>query len=183
MNDTQLISDCIRHDAKAQKALYESYLPYVLTIVRRFGFMEQDIPDVIQEIFIEVFSCIHKYRSKKGTFKFWLKSIAVHKILNTLRKKKQLTPVDLEVIDHDGLITEIDLKEFDTEYLIKLIAELPDGYRTVFNLFVVDGYSHKEISKMLGINKASSRSQLSRAKQLLKEKLGKLMQSNFYGLI
>lgn len=183
MQESLVIAACQRADSVAQRTLYESYLPYVLTIVRRFGFAEQEVPDVIQEIFIEVFYNIKKYDAAKGEFKYWLKSIAIHKILKMLRQRKRTDTVHLDDFQCALTTDEIDLQEMDTEYLIRLIGELPDGYRTVFNLYVVDGYSHEEIASLLGIDAGSSRSQLSRAKQVLKKKIQQFHKGDCYGII
>ncbi|MEL6253140.1 MAG: sigma-70 family RNA polymerase sigma factor [Bacteroidota bacterium] len=170
-------------DRESQRKLYDSYLPFILSIVRRFGFHDSDIADVIQEIFIEVFINLKKYDAKKGALKYWIKSLAIHKILNTIRKNKRKTLIQYgEPIQEPG-IRPIALEELDAEYLIDCIATLPDGYRTVFNLYAVDGYSHQEIGQMLGIGANSSRSQLSRAKQLLKKKLYKLKPEIYDGLL
>lgn len=183
LEESALIEACKRNELSAQKTLYESYLPYVLSIVRRFGVADHDSPDVIQEIFIDVFTNLKKFNPKKGLFKFWLKKIVVHKILNFQRKQKRNKVVYVENFEHQTLGSEINWQKMDAKFIIQLISDLPDGYRTVFNLYVVDGFSHREIGKMLGVSPASSRSQLSRAKQLLQKKLGQLKQNNSYGLI
>mgnify|MGYP001801682792 CR=1 FL=1 len=126
--------------------------------------------DVMQEIYIEIFSSLSKFDPTKGEIKYWVKSIAIHKILN-YQRKKGLEWVDKEILpEYESYMPSVSEK-YDAEYLLKLISFLPDGYRTVFNLSVVDGYSHKEIGQLLGISESSSRSQLSRAKKLLQEKL------------
>ncbi len=187
LKEARIIKKCQNAHPDAERELYELYLPYVLTIVRRFGILTQDEPDVIQEIFIEVFLNINKYNVQKGAFKFWLKSIAIHKILNVQRKQKRVKQTlffDSEKVD--SVETEAMLQgliHLDNEIVIKLIQTLPEGYRTVFNLYVVDEYSHKEISEQLGIDVVTSRSQLSRAKQLLRKKLLALQKGNRYGLI
>lgn len=187
MKEALLITKCKEANPDAQRELYELYLPYVLTIVRNFGILDQDSPDVIQEIFIEIFVKINNYNLKKGEFKYWLKSITVHKTMNFQRKQKRIKQTfisDTEKIDKlesEGVAKEI--YQLDTEIFQQLIKTLPDGYRTVFNLYVVDNFSHKEISERLGIDEVSSRSQLSRAKQLLRKKLLAMQKGNRYGLI
>ncbi|MEM1122802.1 MAG: RNA polymerase sigma factor [Bacteroidota bacterium] len=184
MQESNLIKKCQQTDAQAQRQLYEQYLPYVLTIARRFGILEQDLADVIQEVFIEIFVHIGRFNAKKGAFKYWLKSIAINKILNTQRKQKrtkQTIIIDSEKIEQESVLA--DLKNMDNDLIIQLIQGLPDGYRTVFNLYVIDDLSHKEISEQLGIDVATSRSQLSRAKQLLRKQLLSIQKGNRYGLI
>ena len=187
MKEVRIIKNCQSAKPDAQRELYELYLPYVLTLVRRFGILDQDVADVIQEIFIEVFVNINKYDIQKGDFKFWLKSIAIHKILNIQRKQKRrrhtlfLDSEKLENVETEDIV-EI-ANHLDNELLIQLIQTLPDGYRTIFNLYVVDGFSHKEISEQLEIDVVTSRSQLSRAKQLLRKKIVAIQKRNRYGLI
>lgn len=187
LKEARIIDKCKDSDPEAQRLLYELYLPYVLIIVRRFGILDQDAPDVIQEIFIEVFVKINSFDVKKGEFKYWLKSIAIHKILNTQRKQKRLKHTllfDSDKVDRletDGIVQQ--LSHLNTEVLIQLVQSLPDGYRTVFNLYVIDNFSHQEISEQLGIDEVSSRSQLSRAKRLLRKKLSVIQKGNRYGLI
>lgn len=183
MEDKQLVEACKAQSSVAQKTLYESYLPYVLTIVRRFGVSDREIQDVVQEIFIEVFSNIKKFNSEKGELKYWIKSITIHKILNGFRKKKKGTIVELEVSIGDDLSIEINLDHIHAAYLLKMISQLPDGYREVFNLSVIEGYSHKEIGKLLNIAPASSRSQLSRAKEILRHQIlqQRKQAKNYYG--
>ena len=170
MTELELIKACIRDDTRSQQILYEQYLPYVYGICRRFNIIDFEIKDLIQEIFIEVFLSLKRFDPKKGKLKYWIKSIAIHKILNQLRKKALL------FTDLAGEATEIGgwdraMENLDTVYILELIRELPKGFGTIFNLYEIDGYSHKEISKMLGIKESASRSQLSRAKKLLQEKL------------
>lgn len=183
MEEISLIKKCQNAEQDAQRQLYESYLPYVLTIARRFGISNQEMPDLIQDIFIEVFSSIDNYNTNKGVFKYWLKSIAIHKILNAQRKQNRKREITMEHLEETLSINYMNTTNLDTEFLINLIKELPDGYRQVFNLFVVDGLPHKEIGKRLGIDAGSSRSQLSRAKQLLKQKILAIQKGNKYGLI
>jgi RNA polymerase sigma-70 factor (ECF subfamily) len=153
-------------------------------IVRRFGILEQDLADVIQEIFIEVFVNIGRYNAKKGAFKFWLKSIVINKTMNIQRKQKraqQTIVLDSEKIEKENISTEFN--HLDNDLLIQLIKTLPDGYRNVFNLYVIEDLSHQEISEQLGIDVVTSRSQLSRAKQLLRKKLLAIQKRNRYGLV
>jgi len=183
LEENSFIKGCQNAEANAQRQLYESYLPYVLTIARRFGIADQEMADVIQEIFIEILSNIDKYDSNIGEFKYWLKSVAIHKILNIQRKQGRKREITVEYLEETLAVKHTNTANLDNEFLIQLIRELPDGYRRVFNLFVVDGFSHQEIGEKLGIDAGSSRSQLSRAKQLLRQKLLAIQKGNKYGLI
>lgn len=183
MQEDQIIERCKKEEEAAFKMLYESFLPYVLTIIRRFGILDKSIPDMVQDIFIEVFKSIKKYDSQRGEFKYWLKSIVIHKILNFQRIEKKHKKVELTMLNEVPAVELTNLESIDKEFLLRLISELPEGYRTVFNLYIIDGFSHKEISHQLGIDPVSSRSQLSRAKQLLKKRISTIQKENLYGLI
>lgn len=179
MKESRIISDCKKGKQAAHKALYELYMPYVVGICRRFNIPDQDLKDIVQEVFIEVFLNIKKFNEHKGSFKYWLKSIAIHKILNKRRKQKGALIIELEAHENDLMEDNHFLSKVNKEYLMHLIAKLPDGYRTVFNLYAIDGYTHKEIGEMLGISEVGSRSQLSRAKKILKDQISRMKNSNY----
>ncbi|MEM8528927.1 MAG: sigma-70 family RNA polymerase sigma factor [Bacteroidota bacterium] len=172
------IEGCKQGDASAQQQLYETYLPYLLTIVRRFGIQEQNIADLMQEIFVEIFLNIEKYDPSKGEFKYWVKVIAIRKTLKYLHKIRPTPLLNLSQIKQEEISIDQDFEELETAYIIKMISELPEQYRTVFNLHTIDGYSHKEISQQLGIQVVSSRSRLSRAKKMLRQKLLQYWKNN-----
>jgi len=171
MQDDQLIKQCIKRNAKAQEVLYKRYLPYLLTIIRRYGIHTSNERDVIQEIFIEIFSSLPKYDSDKGHLKTWIRTLAVHKVLKIKRRAGSLLIVDIGVHQDAKNDKLISYQEHAPEYIYDAIKTLPTGYQTVFNLYEVDGYSHDEIAKMLNISAAGSRSQLSRARSMLRTKL------------
>jgi RNA polymerase sigma-70 factor (ECF subfamily) len=127
-------------------------------------------PDCIQEIFIEIFLALPKFDAAKGNLKTWIRTLAVRKLLNLKRDRNQLRFDEIDEV-YDQQQPPIAYENFAIEYLMQAIASLPEGYNLVFNLFEIDGYSHAEIAEMLGISPASSRSQLSRAKQRLISKL------------
>ncbi|MGB3547759.1 MAG: sigma-70 family RNA polymerase sigma factor [Saprospiraceae bacterium] len=167
---TKLISRCRRGDGSAQRQLYESYLPYVLTILRRFGVAEHEWADLVQEVFIAAFGSLKKFDPQRGKFNSWLSRITVNKTLDFLRKRSAFTFTDLDAIEPGHYATEplFDDPHAPPEYLLRLIARLPAGYRTVFNLYAVDGYSHAEIAERLSISEVASRSQFSRARAALR---------------
>lgn len=171
MDVAQLITACRRNDAAAQRRLYEEYLPYVFTVLRRFGVPDADRPDLIQDIFVSVFSGLARFDPKRGELKHWISGISVHRIVAYQKRRRRFRPEELTILHDAQLAVKADVQHLDAEYLLRHIESLPDGYRTVFNLYVVDGYSHEEISRMLDITVVGSRSQLSRAKSLLRKKL------------
>jgi|TARA_B110000091_G_scaffold211734_1_gene256935 RNA polymerase sigma factor (sigma-70 family) len=151
----------------AQSEIYELYADVLFGICLKYSRNYQDAEDTLQDSFLIIFDKITQY-NKKGSFEGWLKRIAINTALQKYRKK---TPLELvkEVTEIEDLV-EIDFKDknLDIDFLLNLIQQLPDQYRLVFNLYVLDSYSHKEISKMLNISEGTSKSNLSRARKKLK---------------
>lgn len=184
MDDSQLISACKKQDRDAQRVIYEKYGPTMMGICMRYAHNRETAEDLLHDGFIRVFTHIGSFTGK-GSFEGWLKRIFVNlAIENYRREKKEFNVVtDSEVLESDIA------QEADNEYyigditqseLMNLIRELSPGYRTIFNLYVLEEMSHKEISKMLGISEAASRSQFSRAKALLKKKINAILQNSKY---
>ncbi|NJC28175.1 RNA polymerase sigma factor [Neolewinella antarctica] len=154
---------------------YKSWLPYVLTIVRRYGVHESDQKDLVQDIFLQLFRKYQQYDAEMGKLRPWLRTVAVSQVINHLRDRHRFRTEDLTELIERGPYVLAELQHLDAQYLTDMIAGLPLGFRTVFNLHVVEGYSHREIADRLGISSAGSRSQLSRAKSLLRHQLSKLV--------
>lgn len=151
----------------AQSEIYELYADVLFGICLKYSRNYQDAEDTLQDSFLIIFDKITQY-NKKGSFEGWLKRIAINTALQKYRKKTPLQLVQ-EVTEVEDLV-EIDFedKNLDIDFLLNLIQQLPDQYRLVFNLYVLDSYSHKEISKMLNISEGTSKSNLSRARKKLK---------------
>lgn len=168
------IAQCQAGHRHAFKLLYQDFAPYVFTICRRYGIAESDCADTLQEIFAEIFSSISRFHADKGSLKSWIRAIAVHKILS-MKRRRVLDVVHLTE-QHDWSHADNDaLSRLQEADLLRLISHMPEGYQTVFNLYVVDGYSHEDIHKMLGIKVETSRSQLMRARKWLQRHL-----ANYY---
>ncbi|HLP63375.1 sigma-70 family RNA polymerase sigma factor [Flavobacterium sp.] len=168
MSIEQLINDCQKNDVKAQEQLYRLYAPKLFSVSLKYSRNYTEAQDNLQDGFLIIFRNIHKY-SFKGSFDGWIKRVLTNHILQQYRKEAFLNIVDEnlpEVVE-----MEIDSESVSSEYLMKIIQELPDRYRLVFNLYVLDGYSHQEIAELLSINIGTSKSNLSRAKMILKEKI------------
>lgn len=165
----KIIEGCRQNNRKAQKALYELYCDAMFTSAYRILNHRDDAHDVLQEAFIEVFKHIRSFRGD-STIGAWIKTIVVRK---ALAKTRQMKPTDR--LEENGYDVPVEFPEdLSGEYLEQLILSLPQGYRTVFLLIEVEGYSHRETGEMLGISEGGSKSQLSRAKKLLREKIGKI---------
>ncbi len=172
-NDEQdFISACIAKERWAQKKLYEDNYPSMMSICMRYAKNEQDALDILHEGFIKVFKNIHKYQP--GTsFKSWLSRIMINTSIDAYRKKARRRTEDLEGI-HDVKNLDPDIISLmSAEEIIKCLMDLTDAYRTVFNMYVVEGFSHREIANKLGITESTSRSNLVKARAKLKALLYK----------
>ncbi|MFB0945846.1 MAG: RNA polymerase sigma factor (sigma-70 family) [Spirosomataceae bacterium] len=155
-------------DSKAQSMLYERYSPKMLSICLRYMGDMMEAEDVMIEGFMRIFDKISQFNFK-GSFEGWMRRIMVNEALMRLRGKKMIN-VELDEVrqESSGVTVESNI---NAEELLKLVNELPVGYRTVFNLFAIEGYSHAEIAEQLEISEGTSKSQLSRARALLQERL------------
>lgn len=169
MTEEAILQGCLRNEASAQKELYNKYSPKMLAVCYRFGHNREDAEDMLQEGFIKVFSQIHTFRSQ-GAFEGWVRRIIVHTCINNLKKNKKFNEsVDLIHATTHQVREESIPSIVQAKQVVECIRLLPLGYRTVLNLYAIEGYSHKEISMMLEIEESTSRSQYTRAKQMLED--------------
>ena len=168
MDLNQLINDCKNNDRKAQEQLYRLYSPKLFAVCLKYSRNYIEAQDNLQDGFILIFKKIEQY-AFKGSFDGWLKRVMINNVLQQYRTQTFLSLVNEDVWEDCEI--EIDDKNISLEYLLKIIQELPDRYRLVFNLYVNDDYSHGEIAEMLSINVGTSKSNLSRARMILKEKI------------
>ena len=155
-------------DRKAEKAFFCYFAPYVLTQCRRYVSKYSEAEDFMQECFIHVFDKIHMYDASKGDFKPWLKTVCTNKILKLLRNNKREVVIVYPEVLPEKELTQEEFVSIPREDIIAAIQQLPYGYKEVFNLYMFEGWSHKEIAETLNISDSTSRSQLTRAKKLLK---------------
>lgn len=183
MGDSQLIIACKKQDRNAQKALYERFAPIMMGVCMRYCGDEETARDLLHDGFIRVFTQIGSY-SGKGSFEGWLRRIFVNLALENYRKEKkkyqfleEYSYFKTNEIDSpaDDLL---DIGDIPREEVLSIIKGLPPGYRTVFNLYVFEDMSHREIAEQLGINEAASRSQFFRAKSLLRKKIAAILKKN-----
>ncbi len=174
MTEKELIDNCRKNNPIAQRALYDKYARKMMAVCLRYVRDYDTAQDLMQEGFIKVFTAIDSYTGN-GSFEGWIRRIFINTALEYLRRNDILREtVD---IDDSEPMQEIDystVEQMSADELMELVAELPTGFRTVFNLFVVEGYNHKEIGEMLGITESTSRSQLTRAKKWLQKRISEL---------
>lgn len=169
MTEEAIFIGCLNNDAIAQKELYHRYSPKMLSVCYRFSQNKEDAEDMMQDGFIKVFSQIHSFQ-QKGSFEGWIRKIMVHTCINHLKKNKKFNQsVDLIhantiQVRNDNIPSLVQAKQ-----VVECIRMLPVGYRTVLNLFAIEGYSHKEIAELLDIGESTSRSQYTRARQMLED--------------
>ena len=174
MNEQQLIEGCRKGDRRAQKELYDTYSRKMMGVCLRYVDDRETARDLLQDGFVKVFTGLDSYAGS-GSFEGWMRRIFVNCALEYLRRNDVLREsTDLDntaelVQPNSNAISDLSAAE-----LMQLVHDLPAGFRTVFNMFAIEGYSHKEISEALGITESTSRSQYTRAKQLLQKKIKEL---------
>jgi len=174
LSNEQIIAGCQKRQPASQRALVDNYSEMLYSICLRYTGDSALAQDVLQDAFIRIFKFFNKYDPAKGAISTWMRRVTVNVALKTIQKNR------LDIISIDKQSSEIQTTSPDAmdnlshQDLMKIVMSLPEGYRQVFNLNVIDGYSHKEIADMIGIKEVTSRSNLSRAKQLLRNKLNKL---------
>lgn len=164
----QLIYECTQNNTKAQEQLYRHLAPKLFAVCLKYSQNYEEAQDNLQESFLVIFDKIGQFKNK-GSFEGWAKRIVINYALQQYRNHKIFDIVSENFADVDEV--ELDEENVSLEFLTKIIQELPDRYRMVFNLYVMDEYSHKEIAEMLGITIGTSKSNLARAKAILKEKI------------
>ncbi len=170
-DEAQLINDCQRQIAAAQQQLYESYARKMMGVCMRYVNDYETARDLLHDGFIKVFTHITSFQGE-GSFEGWLRRVFVTTALEYLRKNDVLRE-SYDISTNYNLQTEEEtiIERISADELRTIIGTLPTGFRTVFNLYAVEGYSHKEIGKLLGITESTSRSQFARAKNILKQKI------------
>ncbi|MBC8032876.1 MAG: sigma-70 family RNA polymerase sigma factor [Chitinophagaceae bacterium] len=169
MTEELMLAGCLTNNAASQEALYSHFSPRMLGVCYRFAKNREDAEDMLQEGFIKVFLQIHTFRNQ-GAFEGWVRRIIVHTCINSLKKnKKFVESVDLIHANSVPVREETIPSIMQAKQLVECIRLLPIGYRTVLNLYAIEGYSHKEIGEMLDVEESTSRSQYTRAKQMLED--------------
>ncbi len=165
----RLLHECKKNNTQAQEQLYKLLAPKLFAVCLKYSRNHEEAQDNLQESFLIIFDKLKQFKNE-GSFEGWAKRLVVNYVLQQYRNQGTF----LELVSDNIFVVEeveIDDESVTMEFLLKIIQELPDRYRLVFNLYAVDGYSHKEIAKMLEINEGTSKSNLARAKMILKEKI------------
>ncbi len=168
MSLEKLINKCKQRDIKAQSEVYQLFAGKLFALCLKYSKNYQEAQDNLQDGFITIFNKIDQYQFK-GSFEGWLKRIVVNTALQKYREKNVLNLISDEIPDE--VEVEVDETTVSLDYLLSIIQELPNRYRLVFNMYVLDGYSHRDIAGMLEISEGTSKSNLSRARKILKKKV------------
>ncbi|HZB12327.1 MAG TPA: sigma-70 family RNA polymerase sigma factor [Chryseolinea sp.] len=168
--EDELIKGCLRREPHAQRLLYDTYSSKMYAICYRYVKDSMEAEDILVTSFTKVFEKIGQFKFE-GSFEGWIRRIVVNEALTCLRKNRSMyLETELKEVDYDPNYKNLN-DHLETEDLLRLVKELPAGYRIVFNMFAIDGYSHKEIAESLGISENTSKSQLSRARIYLQKQL------------
>jgi RNA polymerase sigma-70 factor (ECF subfamily) len=177
MDEDKLIKACISEDKSAQKALYERYSAKMYFVCLRYARHQMEAQDMLQDGFVKVYDNLESFRSN-GSFEGWIRRIMVNTALNHCRKQSfKQEQIGLEDYQ-DKVVSSKAVSNLSEQELLKLIQQLPDGYRIVFNLYVIEGYSHKEIGEKLGVSESTSRSQLAKSRKWMQKVLTEQKISN-----
>ncbi|MTI21350.1 RNA polymerase sigma factor [Fulvivirga sp. RKSG066] len=164
-----LIEGCKKSNSEAQKELYHHFVPKMMVVALRYSKSQQEAEDILQEAFIKVFNHIKGFKGDSSLY-YWIKRIVVNTALNHQRSKLYLFPmVDVQTLNEPD--ESFKLSDHSWEDLLQMIQQLPSGCQIIFNMYAIEGYSHKEIANKLNISEGTSKSQYARAKSLLKEKI------------
>ena len=165
-----IISDCIAGSQKAQAKLYHHFAPKMFGVCMRYAKDATEAEDNLQDGFIKVFANLKSFR-QEGSFEGWIRRIMINVSLEKLRKLHLMYPIeDVAVYDSVNISDDV-IAKISADELVKLIQELPPRYRMVFNLYVIEGFSHQEIAKEMSITQGTSKSNLARAREIMKKKV------------
>jgi len=172
ITETDLIKGCIEGDRRMQKELYDRFSPKMYAVCLRYMGNGDDAQDILQEGFIKVYKNIERFRGD-GSFEGWIRRIFVNTAIEQIRKKK----MDVSLTEKEETIefkTVSAIDNINEKDLLKIVSGLSPGYRSVFNMYVVEGFSHKEIGELLGISEGTSKSQLARARMILQDRIKRI---------
>ncbi|MFK8007135.1 MAG: RNA polymerase sigma factor [Saprospiraceae bacterium] len=167
----QLISLCLSKNGEAQRKLYNILLPYLNVMCKRYLVNSAELKDVLQETFIHIFKNLHQFDVQKASFKTWTTKIAINNCLKYNGKNNRNSTEELIIELHESTVTPTVFENISNEEMLLWLKKMPRNYFDVFNMYVIDGFSHDEIAKLLNIESSLSRKRLSRAREWLKKRL------------
>lgn len=174
MNEKEIIEKCLKNDRAAQKLLYNSFAPKMYAVCMRYASKRVSADDILQEAFIKVFKYLTSFQFS-GSFEGWIRRIVVRTALDHIKKYAEPFEDFTNLEAEETMVAVNDaLTSLSTQELFSVIQSLPDGKKMIFNLYVFEGYSHKEIAELLGISVMTSKGQLSKAKKMLQERITNL---------
>ena len=168
--EVKLIKACTKGHRQAQRQLYDMFSSDMYVVCLRYCKNDEEAQDILQESFVKVFKNISSFRGDSKLY-HWIKRIVINTALNQQRNKRYLYPIIDIKENHSVSDDEYAVADFNWKELLKMVMSLPEGCRVIFNLYAIEGYNHREIAKMLDISEGTSKSQYSRARQLLQKRI------------
>lgn len=170
-SENELIDGCIVNDRKAQKLLYEKYSRKMFGVCIRYAKSREEAEDILADAFVQVFVKLSSFK-REGSFEGWIRRIVVNTAITSYRNNLKFNAND-DLSEINNLSSEDDsaIDQMSVQQLKKIIQEMPDGYRTIFNLYAIEGYNHREIAELLNLNEGTSKSQYSKAKKWMQARL------------
>jgi RNA polymerase sigma-70 factor, ECF subfamily len=169
MTDEDLVKECVSGSSVAQKKFYDMFARKMMGVCLRYTNNYEEAQDVLQDAFVKIYNKLPDFQSK-GSLEGWVRRIMVNTALDAYRKaKKHQSNVDVDTVGYMLDSEDYTIESINAQDLLKIIQSIPEGYRVVFNLFAIEGYSHKEIADRLGVTESTSKSQYSRAKKMLRK--------------
>ena len=173
----EILKGCLSGDRRSQEHLYKMFSSRMFGVCLQYSNNYDDAKDILQEGFIKVFQKLRQY-DKRGSFEGWVRRIMINTALERYRSHTHLYPLTEQEVRKEDLIYEEVFEKLTARELVKIMQELPPRYRMVFNLYAIEGYTHKEVGEMMGISVGTSKSNLSRARQILQEKVKRYYNTN-----
>lgn len=174
MDDLTLVQECVKGNPRAQRSLFDRFAPKMLSVCLRYAKNQEQAEDILQDGFVKVFGKLKDFKNE-GSLEGWIRRVMVNTALDQIRKDLRL----LGDVSTDDVAYKMESNDFIAENLMaedlmKMVRSMPEGYKVVFNMFAIEGYSHQEIAQSLGITESTSKSQYSRARAYLRERIEKM---------
>ena len=170
MTEYEIINGCLNENIKCQRLLFEQYAGKMMSVCLRYTKTKMEAEDILQEAFLRIFKYIHQFKFE-GSFEGWIRRIVVNTALKNISKKRINFSEMADYTESTASIDPYAYNNLGEDMILKLISQLPEGYRLVFNLNIIEGFSHEEIGTMLNIQASTSRSQLVKARKILQNKI------------